>query len=116
MVEGLRSSLAATGHPLNLLVMRKGATAELNSNVTQEQFQTIKVKPGLFRWGHDALIGPINHDRCIRIARVQRYQKFDQSCDKGINQRIAGFPRLCCMQWCGKVIVAQTHDKDLRLP
>jgi putative ABC transport system permease protein len=49
MVEGLRSSLAATGHPLNLLVMRKGATAELNSNVTQEQFQTIKVKPGIAR-------------------------------------------------------------------
>jgi ABC-type antimicrobial peptide transport system permease subunit len=47
MVEGLRSSLAATGHPLNLLVMRKGATAELNSNVTQEQLQTIKVKPGI---------------------------------------------------------------------
>ncbi len=49
MVEGLRSSLAATGHPLNLLVMRKGATAELNSNVTQEQFQTIKAKSGIAR-------------------------------------------------------------------
>ena len=49
MVEGLRSSLAATGHPLNLLVMRKGATAELNSSATQEQFQTIKVKPGIAR-------------------------------------------------------------------
>jgi ABC-type antimicrobial peptide transport system permease subunit len=49
MVEGLRSSLAATGHPLNLLVMRKGATAEVNSIVTQEQFQTLKVKPGIAR-------------------------------------------------------------------
>ncbi|MBI1763425.1 MAG: ABC transporter permease [Acidobacteria bacterium] len=49
MVEGLRSSLEATGHPLHLLVTRKGANAELNSNVTQEQFQTIKVKPGIAR-------------------------------------------------------------------
>ncbi len=47
LVEGLRTSLAATGHPLNILVTRKGAGAELNSNVTQEQFQTIKSKPGI---------------------------------------------------------------------
>lgn len=49
LVEGLRTSLAATGHPLHLLVMRKGATAELNSSMTQEQFQIIKVKPGIAR-------------------------------------------------------------------
>jgi putative ABC transport system permease protein len=54
MVEGLRSSLEATGHPLHLLVMRKGANAELNSNVTQEQYQTIKVKPGIARTSEDA--------------------------------------------------------------
>ena len=47
LVEGLRTSLSSTGHPLHLMVMRKGATAELNSIVTQEQFQTIKVKPGI---------------------------------------------------------------------
>lgn len=47
LVEGLRTSLTSTGHPLHLMVMRKGATAELNSIVTQEQFQTIKVKPGI---------------------------------------------------------------------
>ncbi|MBK6798750.1 MAG: ABC transporter permease [Acidobacteria bacterium] len=47
LVEGLRTSLTATGHPLHILVMRKGATAELNSSMTQEQFQTIKVKQGI---------------------------------------------------------------------
>ena len=47
LVEGLRTSLASTGDPLHLLVMRKGATAELNSSMTQEQFQVIKVKPGI---------------------------------------------------------------------
>ena len=49
LVEGLRSSLQATGHPLQMLVLRKGATAELNSSVTPEQFQAIKVKPGIAR-------------------------------------------------------------------
>ena len=47
MFQGLRSSLAATGHPLNLLVMRKGATAELNSLMTRPNFQIIKAKPGI---------------------------------------------------------------------
>jgi len=47
MVEGLRTSLSATGHPLHILVTRKGATSELGSQMTQEQFQTIKVKQGI---------------------------------------------------------------------
>lgn len=47
LVEGLRSSLVSTGDPLNLLVTRKGSTAELNSSMTPEQFQVVKVKPGI---------------------------------------------------------------------
>ena len=49
LVEGLRTSLASTGDPRQVLVMRKGATAELNSVVTPEQFQTVKFKPGVAR-------------------------------------------------------------------
>ena len=49
MVEGLRSSLEATGHPLHILVTRKGSNAELNSTMTQEQFQAVKAKPGIAR-------------------------------------------------------------------
>src|SRR5215813_13985026 len=47
LVEGLRTSLSSTGHPLHILVTRKGSSAELNSSMTQEQFQTIKVKQGV---------------------------------------------------------------------
>jgi putative ABC transport system permease protein len=47
LVEGLRTSLISTGHPLHILVTRKGSSAELNSQMTQEQFQTIKVKQGI---------------------------------------------------------------------
>lgn len=49
LVEGLRSSLTATGHPLHILTTRKGAGSELGSSMTQEQFQTIKIKPGIAR-------------------------------------------------------------------
>jgi ABC-type lipoprotein release transport system permease subunit len=49
MFQGLRTSLSATAHPLNLLVMRKGATAELNSIMTPETFQIIKANPGIAR-------------------------------------------------------------------
>lgn len=49
LVEGLRSSLTATGHPLHILLTRKAATAELNSSVTPEQFQIVKAKPGIAR-------------------------------------------------------------------
>jgi len=49
LVEGLRSSFEASGRPLNVLVMRKGATAELLSVVTRSNFQDFKYKPGIAR-------------------------------------------------------------------
>src|SRR5262249_16156206 len=47
LVEGLRTAFKATGHPLQLLAMRKGSNAELNSSVTREALQILKAKPGL---------------------------------------------------------------------
>ncbi len=47
MVEGLRTSLEASGHPLHLVVMRKGATAELNSIVTPATYHELRAKPGI---------------------------------------------------------------------
>ena len=49
LVHGLADSLKATGNPLQVLVMRKGATSELVSSVTPEQFQALKFKPGVAR-------------------------------------------------------------------
>jgi len=47
LVEGLRSAFKASGHPLQLIVLRKGSNAEVNSSVTREALQVLKVKPGL---------------------------------------------------------------------
>lgn len=47
LVNGLRSAFQATGHPLQLLVMRKAASSELSSSVTREVFQSLKSKSGI---------------------------------------------------------------------
>ena len=47
MVEGLRTSLISTGHPLNVLVLRKGGTAELSSVITRENYQAKRQAPGI---------------------------------------------------------------------
>jgi len=47
LVSGLRSAFSKTGNPLQLLVLRKGGNAELTSVFTKEQFQTVKIFPGI---------------------------------------------------------------------
>ncbi len=49
LVEGLRTSFVATGHPLHILVMRKGSTAELSSNFSRTSFQDLRPLPGIAR-------------------------------------------------------------------
>jgi putative ABC transport system permease protein len=47
LIEGLKTAFAATGHPLHILVMRKGSTAEINSNFSRPAYQDVKFKPGI---------------------------------------------------------------------
>jgi putative ABC transport system permease protein len=47
LVEGLSTAFKTTGHPLQALVLRKGASSELGSSVTRQAFQTLKAKPGI---------------------------------------------------------------------
>lgn len=49
LVTGLRQAFRATGDPKNVLILRKGGTAELTSAVTREGFQHIKFQPGIAR-------------------------------------------------------------------
>lgn len=49
LITGLRSTLSASGDPLQIVVMRKGSEAELVSNFTRQQFQDLKFKPGIAR-------------------------------------------------------------------
>jgi putative ABC transport system permease protein len=47
--NGLSAALASTGDPQNIIVMRRGSTAELTSAVTRQQFQDIRSKVGIAR-------------------------------------------------------------------
>jgi putative ABC transport system permease protein len=47
LVAGLQSAFASSGDPSRVLVMRKGGNAELTSLLTQEQFQIVKIFPGI---------------------------------------------------------------------
>src|SRR3954447_25850214 len=47
LVNGLRTTLAQSGDPLQVIVMRKGAESEIVSNFMRPQFQDLKFKPGI---------------------------------------------------------------------
>lgn len=47
MSEGIRATLVATGQPDNVMVLRKGAGAEINSGIAREQVAIVASLPGL---------------------------------------------------------------------
>lgn len=47
LTEGLRTSFQATGHPLNLLVTRRGATSEMLSIIPRGAFLRLRAFPGI---------------------------------------------------------------------
>ena len=49
LVDGLSAAFATASNPLNVLVLRKGGTAELTSVVTRSAFETLKAQPGIAR-------------------------------------------------------------------
>ena len=49
MCEGIRAALVATGQPDNVIGLRKGAGAEINSGITRAQAAVLETLPGLAR-------------------------------------------------------------------
>ena len=47
MTEGIRATLVATGQPDNVIVLRKGAGAEINSGITRGQAAVLDTLPGI---------------------------------------------------------------------
>lgn len=70
LVGGLRSSLQASGNPLNILVMRKGTNAELSSSVTPANFQDIKFKSGIAQSKSGQPLASLEMVTVINIASV----------------------------------------------
>ena len=47
MSEGIRSTLVATGQPDNVIVLRKGAGAEINSGIERDKAHVLSTLPGI---------------------------------------------------------------------
>ncbi|HZV33822.1 MAG TPA: ABC transporter permease [Verrucomicrobiae bacterium] len=70
MAAGLEKASANTGDPRNLLVVRKGSTAESSSQVKLEQFKLIRYMPGI---AHDAQGQPlVSADVIVLISLPRR--------------------------------------------
>ena len=55
LARGIDLTLSTSGEPLNLIVLREGSTAELNSSVTRENFNDLQYLDGVEREGDKPL-------------------------------------------------------------
>ena len=55
LARGIDLTLSSSGEPLNLIVVREGSTAELNSSVSREQFNDLRYLDGVVREGDQPL-------------------------------------------------------------
>src|SRR5215510_1204080 len=55
LARGIDMTLTSSGEPLNVIVVREGSTAELNSSVTREQFNDLIYLDGVAREGDQPL-------------------------------------------------------------
>jgi putative ABC transport system permease protein len=70
LLTGLRSTLSASGDPLQIVVMRKGSETELVSNFTREQFQDLKFKAGIARTPNGDPMASLEVVTVINLASV----------------------------------------------
>jgi putative ABC transport system permease protein len=58
LARGIDLTLESSGEPLNLIVLREGSTAELNSSLTRENLNDLKFLDGVVREGDQPLAAP----------------------------------------------------------
>ena len=58
LARGIDLTLSSSGEPLNLIVLREGSTAELNSSVSRENLNDLMYLDGVVREGDQPLVAP----------------------------------------------------------
>jgi len=58
LARGIDLTLESSGEPLNLIVLREGSTAELNSSLTRENLNDLKFLDGVVKEGDQPLAAP----------------------------------------------------------
>ena len=72
LVNGLRTAFHTTANPLNVLVMRKGATAELSGGMQRSVFEDLKSKPGIARAADGHPIASLELVTVINLPSVEQ--------------------------------------------
>src|ERR1043165_9915783 len=55
LARGIDLTLASSGEPLNMIVLREGSTAELNSSLKRENFKDLMYLHGVAREGEEPM-------------------------------------------------------------
>ncbi len=71
LVNGLRSTFESSGNPLQIIVFRKGSSAELNSAITRGVFQDVKGVDGIARVNNE----PLASLEMITVLNLPSYDK-----------------------------------------
>jgi len=71
LVDGLRLALEASGHPLHVLVTRKGSDSELASNFERRVFNDLKFKPGIARNAAGEPLASLEVVTAINLASIE---------------------------------------------
>lgn len=58
LARGIDLTLTTSGEPLNLIVLREGSTAELNSTITRENLSNLTYLDGVAREGDQPMVAP----------------------------------------------------------
>ena len=89
MVNGLRTSLEATGNPLNVLVLRKGSDSELVSNFARTVYQDLKFKDGIAKGKNGEPLASLETISVINLPSLEQ--------PDGINITLRGLDAVSCV-------------------
>jgi hypothetical protein len=71
LVAGLRQAFEASGHPLQVLVTRKGSDSELSSNFRRSVYNDLRFKPGIARTPAGEPLASLEVVSVIALASVE---------------------------------------------
>jgi putative ABC transport system permease protein len=107
LMNGLRSTFEATGHPLHVLVVRKGSGSEGNSQVARSVFQDIKFKPGIAKTASGEPMASLEVITGINLPSVEN--------PDGMNLTVRGFsPMGIALRETGTLVAGRWFQEGRR--
>jgi ABC-type lipoprotein release transport system permease subunit len=71
MTRGMSAVFAGSGHPMQVLVMRKGADAELNSTLKEEVYQIVRQIPGIAKTAAGEIMASPEGQTVVNLPSVE---------------------------------------------